>query len=1085
MNTLNRLLHYQWSDMPKMLGLAFLYALLIKINFAYLTPPDSMPIVGLPGGLGLAALLIGGRRLWPAIPAGALIAYVALLDRTQLLSSLIALVSNAVEPLIGIWLLRYGSWGGVRFDPGLKHSLDYIGLGFAGAISAGIVALVGTLWMLIAGTLALSIFPVVFLHWWIANFIDIVLFAPFILVWRQMPFWCGWQRAIEAALCFGLAFLVGQIIFLGWFHHLFGQAVHAFWMFLFIACAAVRFGKRGVSLLICTTTLQSMVGASHGIYAFWVNATHPSMLVLWLFMIIYSVVGTMLVIVLNEIKQTEMLRKSEERWKFALEGAGDGVWDWNLQTDEVDFSNRYKELYGYTDDDIAADPVGWGQRIHPDDRKRVAQDIRSYLDGKTAVYVNEHRAYCRDGSMKWVLARGMAVECDANGKPVRMVGTHVDITERKRIEDTLRRNEERSRHMLEVSPIAVRIKRVSDDHLIFANQAYARMFHTTLDKVIGETPEKFYQDVREYHDINDALGRGKDSVDRTLALRTVDGQDIWVLASFTHIEYENEMAILGWFYDVTSLKKAKELAEETAGIKANFIASMSHEIRTPMNAIVGLSQLALDKQISPEVRDYLEKIHLSSQSLLGILNDILDFSKLDAGRVRIEHSDFNLDAMLRRLHRLFSYNAEQKHLAIEIELASDLPRNLVGDALRIQQILSNLIGNAIKFTERGKIVLKVSMRGRTDDQVRVLFQVEDTGIGMSEKDRAALFVPFSQADGSITRRFGGTGLGLAISNSLLQLMGGAFSVQSIPGKGTTFEFELTLGLSDFDASQALSPSEDRRKKRRDVGALAAELHEQGQSAAGARILLAEDNVINQQVAADFLRLSGMSVEIASNGKEALELLEKGRFDAVLMDVNMPVMGGVEATRLIRRQPRFKDLPIIALTAGVTLEEREHCLASGMNHFVSKPIDPAQLVAVLSSWIRLDRPSDMESARSTPGKAGMDLQAPSGFDLDPLLKMLRGDEARVINLLCNFRQEYAGFLPGIKAKIDAADLQAAGGMLHALKGAAASMGAKSLCEKIRDLEIELGQGRFSSACVDEFRAAFENAMTSLEGLQRPE
>ncbi len=395
------------------------------------------------------------------------------------------------------------------------------------------------------------------------------------------------------------------------------------------------------------------------------------------------------------------------------------------------------------------------------------------------------------------------------------------------------------------------------------------------------------------------------------------------------------------------LREATALAEKASRTKSEFLANMSHEIRTPMNGIIGLTRLALNQEAHPETRNYLSKILDSSQHLLGILNDILDISKIEAGHMAIENSPFRLDTLLDGVRILFAERAHRKGLDFHLRVGNGIPHALHGDALRIRQILTNLVGNAIKFTDNGQVCLTVTLDRRTDDQAWLKFGVEDTGIGISGEDRGKLFKPFSQVDGSITRRFGGTGLGLAISQSLLHMMGGTFTVDSRPGLGSTFAFTVGLGI----APEQAAPTEPGPAAPPSAGALAQGLARRAGPLTGARILLAEDNLVNQHVAKKMLQLSGMTVEIAANGQIALDLLERHEFDAILMDVHMPVMDGLEATRRIRGNPRFSWIPIIALSAGVTLEERSGCLDVGMNDFCGKPFTPEGLLEILGKWIK--------------------------------------------------------------------------------------------------------------------------------------
>ncbi|TAN67660.1 MAG: PAS domain S-box protein [Methylobacter sp.] len=522
---------------------------------------------------------------------------------------------------------------------------------------------------------------------------------------------------------------------------------------------------------------------------------------------------------------------------------------------------------------------------------------------------------------------------------------------------------------------------------------------------------------------------------------------------------------------------AKEIAELAAQSKAQFLANMSHEIRTPMNAIIGLSQLALNKQSSPEIQDYLRKIYTSSNTLLSILNDILDFSKLEAGRLAIDHSSFDLDALLSNIRSLFVFRAEEKALELEMIVAPEVPRNLVGDSLRLQQILINLLGNAIKFTERGRVALKISLQERERAQVRLLFCVTDTGIGMSAKDRDKLFQPFSQVDGSINRRFGGTGLGLTISHSLLQLMGGEFSVESTPGIGSAFSFELVLGISAVAIPDKLGQGEISRSISFDKFS---------QALAGIHVLVAEDNIINQQVVREFLKLSGIDVAIANNGKEALELLQHNVFDAVLMDVHMPEMNGFEATKRIRSQAHLAKLPVIALTAGVTQEERKKCLDSGMNGFIAKPINPQQLLSTLTQWLKPLEPAAVVNPmiESMTEKQSIVGELP-GFNTQNLLAMLGYDQQLAVRLLLSFMENMKNLPDEIDAMLTVDDLAAAKELVHKIKGASGNVGAVRLHEASEALEAELGKELSVAAAFNAFRDAFNQAMSVIATLHQPE
>ncbi|PTR34070.1 PAS domain S-box-containing protein [Luteibacter sp. OK325] len=632
---------------------------------------------------------------------------------------------------------------------------------------------------------------------------------------------------------------------------------------------------------------------------------------------------------------------------------------------------------------------------------------------------------------------GLSFLPDIEGRGRCVCASVRDISERRAMEAVIVRSEERLQYILDSSPIAIAV--ATKGRIRFANPTFVDAFGIGP----GESTARMYVDPGEREKVWESLSAGGAVTDREVRMYSRDRLQRDMLVTYLPINYDGEAGVLGWMLDMTERKAAetatqrsRDIAQEATQAKSDFLANMSHEIRTPMNAIIGMSHLALRANPEPKQRDYLEKIHRSAGNLLGIINDILDFSKIEAGHMRMESVDFRLDDVLDQLASMVVLKLEEKNLELSFYPASDIPPMLVGDPLRLGQILLNLTNNAVKFTEQGSVVVGVDPVSIQKESAELHFWVKDTGIGMSADQCHRVFESFVQADSSTTRRFGGTGLGLAISRRLVTLMGGRIWVESEPGGGSTFHFHASFGVAAADSLQAQKDSQDTNEQR-------------GATLAGCRILLVEDNELNRELAVELLHQAGMKVALACNGQEALDLLAHDqRFDGILMDGQMPIMDGYTAAGLIRNRMGLTKLPIIAMTADAMVGDRKRAIAAGMNDHIAKPLNVDAMFSTIRRWVR---PKPRAASMPAPRTSSVPLPELPGVDQRAGLATCGNMAPLYRRLLDLFRQNYAQFDEAFATARQSTDASAASRVAHTLRGAAGNIGALKVAELAAQLE----------------------------------
>jgi polar amino acid transport system substrate-binding protein len=870
-------------------------------------------------------------------------------------------------------------------------------------------------------------------------------------------------------------------------------------------------------------------------------------------------------------------------------------------------SDAFCEISGYSREFL----IGKNHRVtkHKDNNPEIFKQMwQTIVLGE--IWRGRVKNKTRNGGYYWVDSV-IERDYDFNGKVIGYISLRHDVTAQveleklsENLEDIIRQRtielyKLNMQQKAVFNTVNVGILFVKDRVIQEINNKTCQIFGYEYDEFIESPTEMLYINKEDFEKVQLQYEVVKKGEITTWEQRFIkkDRSKFWARSTMQAIDLNNlSKGVVVTIDDITleklaleEIKKAKILAEESTKSKSEFLANMSHEIRTPMNAIIGMAYLALQTNLDEKQKSYLQKIDIASKNLLGIINDILDFSKIEAGKMNIEKSDFSLDNILTNISSLFVFQIEEKGLELLFDIDMNVPMALRGDELRLNQVLTNLVSNAIKFTSNGEIIVSIKLISRDEKNVEIRFDVKDTGIGISKEQIKKLFTSFSQADSSTTRKYGGSGLGLAISKQIVELMGGSVGVESILDSGSDFYFTIKFELQekqknflqttniknlkvlvvDDNASsreilenilkslkfevkaiccgkeailelkeanrenssynlvlmdwmmpemdgietiikinedkeianvptfvmvtsynkdeliekakdahvfgfleKPISPSTlydtilkafgkqivlipDQNMKNNSFNEIKKILH-------GSKILLVEDNIQNQEIALEFLQKAKIEVTIANNGEEAIEILKtNGEFDGVLMDCQMPIIDGYKATKLIRKIEKFKDLPIIAMTANAMQGDREKCINSGMNDYIPKPLDFIYFYEILEKWIKPKDSNEYFDDEFEENKKEFNIEDMKieGIDIPQALSRMAGNEKLLLNQLRRFVKSQNSFEAKIFEHIKSDDLESTIREVHTLKGVCGNIGASLLYEKVKDLEFYLKEKGF--------------------------
>jgi PAS domain S-box-containing protein len=728
----------------------------------------------------------------------------------------------------------------------------------------------------------------------------------------------------------------------------------------------------------------------------------------------------------------EALRASEERYRMlarALHSTGECVSITDTEDRILYVNDAFLRTYGYREQELI------GQHIGIVRSARTAAEVYDAI--LPATMAGEWRGELWNRTQEgreFPVSLSTSVVYDEDGRRIALVGVARDITERQQAEQALRCSEEKFRQLAENMREVFWMMDPASEQILYVSPAYEQVWGRTCDSVYQNPAsrlEAIHPDDLEQSRQLFARQLQGEPIESEYRIRTPGGQEKWIRGRAFPIRDQagQLIRVVGVMEDVTERKRheeeliqARDGADAANLAKSRFLANMSHEIRTPMNGVLGMVQLLLETDLTGEQRRFAAVAESCGRNLLTLIDDILDLSKIEARKIVLEKRSFELRHVVEDVAQPLRAQASAKGLRFHSRVSPEIPPHLNGDAHRLRQVLNNLAANAIKFTERGEIGLEAAIESQAGGTATIRFTITDTGIGIRPDQAALIFSPFTQADASTTRKYGGTGLGLAIAKQLVEMMGGTIGVDSREGQGSTFWFTAVFGRESTRRQPPANQPGDARSSA--AGGKA-------RVGSDARVLVAEDNATNREVILAQLRKLGYQASAVANGAEAIEAVERGGYDLVLMDCEMPVMDGFEAASRIRRSTQ-PGIPIIAVTADAMPADRDRCFSGGMSDYISKPVELARLADVLASWLPV-------------------AAQPEVFDSEALLRRLAGDRQLAGVVLRGFLQDVPSKLHILRQRLDEADATGARLQAHALKGAAATVSAEVLRSTALEME----------------------------------